>query len=100
MGTPLFLEGLPILYGTPPKQVLGLEGFRIFTLKQQDLPLPVGVQPPKWHAPFSPHCAPVRMRGRPNGALAAAARHGLSAQNSRGVAERQAPLVVGGVPLF
>ena len=37
--------------------------------------------PPHCRRP-SPHCAPVRMRGRPNGALAAAARHGLSAQNS------------------
>ena len=60
MGTPLFLEGLPILYGTPPKQVLGLEGFRIFTLKQQDLPLPVGFPAPKvaraFFAPIAPPC--------------------------------------------
>ena len=60
MGTPLVLEGLPILYGTPPKQVLGLEGFRIFTLKQQDLPLPVGFPAPKvaraFFAPVAPPC--------------------------------------------
>ena len=71
MGTPLFLEGLPILYGTPPKQVLGLEGFRIFTLKQQDLPLPVGFPAPKvaraFFAPLRPRAYARAPKRRPRG---------------------------------
>ena len=51
------------MHGTPPEKVLGFH-FRIYSLKQQDLPLPEGFLSPKVvSADFAPFAHPCMCSG-------------------------------------